>query len=357
MQNPSGEVGRLLKLKSLILSLFLLASSLALAAAEPEQKFAALGDFQLESGKVIKNLQVGYRTAGELNSARSNAVLFPTWFTGTTKVLVNYVGPGKLVDSSKYFVILVDALGDGVSSSPSNSREQPRMQFPEFNIRDMVRAEHELAAGPLKLAHLRAVIGISMGGMQAFQWMVSYPDFMDKVVPIVGSPQLSSYDLLLWNAELHAFESDPAWNGGNYSSPPPAGTATVADIFALAMTSPQERVQHIARRDFPQFLESNRRDLTRNFDANDQIRQLQAMIADDVAAPFGGSLEKAAAAVRARVLIVVGLRDHVVNPTPALDFARLIFAPTLELDSDCGHMSFQCELDKVTQTVGRFLAE
>ena len=344
-------------MKFLILSLVLFTSSFALAAEQPEQKFASLGDFRLESGQVIKNLQLGYRTAGALNTGKSNGVLFPTWFTGTTKVLVNYVGPGKLVDSSKYFVILVDALGDGVSSSPSNSREQPRMRFPQFNIRDMVRAEHELATRYLKLSHLRAVIGISMGGMQAFQWMVSYPDFMDKVIPIVGSPQLTSYDLLLWNAELHAFETDPAWKGGDYTSPPPTGTATAADIFALAMTSPQERVQHISRRDFPQFLESNRRDLTANFDANDQVRQLQAMAADDVSAPFGGSMEKAAAAVRAKVLVVVGLRDHVVNPTPALDFARLIFAPTLELDSECGHMSFQCELDKVTQTVRRFLEE
>ncbi len=92
-----------------------------------------------------------------------------------------------------------------------------------------------------------------------------------------------------------------------------------------------------------------------NFDNNDRISQLQAMIADNVSAPFGGSMEKAAAAVRAKVLVIVGLRDHVVNPTPALDFARLIFAPTLELDSDCGHMSFQCESDNVNQSVARFL--
>ena len=346
-------------MKRLIITFLLFTSCLAPAAAEePAQKFASLGDFQLENGQEIRDLKLGYRTVGELNADQSNAVLFPTWLTGTTANIVGLgglVGPGKLVDSSKYFVILVDALGNGVSSSPSNSKEQPHMRFPQVSIRDMVRAEHELATKHLKLRHLRAVIGISMGGMQTFQWVVSYPDFMDKAIPIVGSPQLSSYDLLLWTAVLHAIESDPAWQGGEYTSPPSAGLATAADFHALALTTPQDRVQHIPPREFPQFLEKNRRDMLEGFDANDRIRQLQAVIADDVSAPFGGSMGKAAAAVRAKVLVIVGLKDHMVNPKPALDFAKLISAPTLELDSDCGHLSFQCEPEKVSQAVAQFL--
>jgi len=168
-----------------------------------------------------------------------------------------------------------------------------------------------------------------MGGMQTFQWVVSYPDFMDKATPIVGTPRLSTYDLLLWTAELHALEADPAWQGGEYTSPPSAGLAAAADIQALALTTPQDRVLHIPPQEFPQFLEKNRRETIKGFDANDRIRQLQAMLADDVSVPFGGSLEKAAAAVRAQVLVIVGLKDHMVNPYPALDFAKLISAPTL----------------------------
>lgn len=224
-------------------------------------------------------------------------------------------------------------------------------------MRDIVRADYVLVTEHLKLAHLRAVVGISMGGMQAFQWMISYPDFMDKAIPIVGTPQLTSYDLLLWNAEMHAIESDPAWKGGDYSAPPPGGVATMADIYALTITSPEERVHHISPRDFPQFLEKNRQDISHSLDVNNHIRQVQAMIAQDVSAPFGGSLEKAAAVVHAKVLIVAALKDHTVNPAPALEFARLISAPTLQLDSECGHGSFQCEFDKVSQAVERFLEE
>jgi homoserine O-acetyltransferase len=343
-------------MKRLIITLLLCATCLTLSAAEePPLRFASLGNFRLENGQEIRNLKLGYRTLGELNADKSNAVLFPSWATGNTKDLVPYVGPGKLVDSSKYFVILVDALGNGVSSSPSNSPEQPHMRFPQINIRDMVRAEYELATKHLKLLHLRAVMGISMGGMQTFQWAVSYPDFMDKAIPIVGSPQLASYDLLLWTAEVHALEADPAWKGGEYTSPPAAGLATAADIQALVNATPPDYTRRISPREFPQFLEKNRRDLLEGLDANDRITQLQAMIADDVAAPFGGSLQAAAAAVRAKMLVIVALKDHVVNPRPALDFAKLISAPTLELDSDCGHQSFRCEQEKIGQAVGQFL--
>ena len=113
------------------LAVFVLAAP---AHSQGEQRFAELGDFTLESGEVIQDLKIGYRTFGELNAAKSNAVLFPTWFTGTTADLVEWVGPGKLVDPSKHYVILVDAIGDGVSTSPSNSATQPGMRFPRFTI-------------------------------------------------------------------------------------------------------------------------------------------------------------------------------------------------------------------------------
>jgi homoserine O-acetyltransferase len=86
-----------------------------------------------------------------------------------------------MVDSSKYYVIALDSLADGVSSSPSNSKTQPGMQFPKMSIRDVVNAEHEMLTDSLHLTHVHAVMGFSMGGMQAFQWAVSYPEFMDKI--------------------------------------------------------------------------------------------------------------------------------------------------------------------------------
>lgn len=337
---------------SIIISLLFLSAG---PLAAQQLKFGSLGNFRLEDGQVIQNLKVGYRTSGKLNSQKSNAVLFPTWFTGTSKELEGLVGPGKLVDSSKYYVILVDALGDGVTSSPSNSKLQPRMKFPKFTIRDMVDTEHALATRVLGIHHLHAVIGISMGGMQTFQWMVAYPDFMDEAIPIVGSPRLTSYDLLLWTAELHAIVYAKDWDGGNYTSPPVEAMDTVADIHSMNLTTPTYRITHTTHAEFPKFLAQMQEETLKSFDANDWVRQLQAMIADNVAKPYGGSIRKAASVVHAKVLVVPSVQDHMVNPHPALNFAKLIHAQVFKLNSDCGHLATGCESQKLEQVVSAFL--
>ena len=104
-------------------------------AANGAQQFAALGDLKLRSGAVIHDFRLGYRTFGQLNAAKSNAILWPTWLGGKTQELVQFIGPDTVVDSTKYFVVLVDAIGNGISTSPSNSKFQPRLAFPEFTIR------------------------------------------------------------------------------------------------------------------------------------------------------------------------------------------------------------------------------
>ncbi len=322
-----------------------------------ELQFADLGDFRLESGASIDNCRVGYRTFGSLNAGKSNAIVFPTWFGGTTKDLVELIGPGKLIDSSKYFVIAADALGDGVSSSPSNSERQAHMKFPALAIRDMVNSQHQLVKDILHIPHLRAVMGISMGGMQTFQWMVAYPGFMDCVIPIVGSPKLTSYDLLLWQSGIHAIQADANWKGGDYTSPPEAGLRTLADIDGLAIRTPAYRVAHTKPEEFKKYLDAQETNTIHGFDANNWIRQAQAMMGHDVSRPFGGDMAKAAAAVKAHVLVVAGLQDHMVNPAPALAFARLVHAHTLELDSDCGHLVTDCESSKVGAAIAAFLGK
>jgi homoserine O-acetyltransferase/O-succinyltransferase len=320
-----------------------------------EQQFADLGDLKLSSGETLRHCRLGYRTLGSLNAAKSNAVLFPTWFRGGSENLLALVGPGKLVDSARFYVILVDALGNGVSSSPSNSRPpQSRARFPQIGIRDMVNAEHELAVRTLGLSHLHAVMGISMGGMQTFEWMVAYPDFFDYAVPIVGTPWQSSYDLLLWKTTGRAIRLDPAWKKGNYRKPPEEALRTAAGITGLAIETPEAVVRRAPAANYAAYAAEREKSALAS-DANDYLRQLDAMIAHDIRSRFGGDFARAAAAVRAHALVVVGVRDHMVNPQAALEFARAIKADTLELASDCGHLVTSCEAEAVGAAVRRFL--
>ena len=309
-----------------------------------------IGDLQLESGEVIKDCQVEYRVIGAANADKSNVVVWATWFSGITKDLLAHVGPGKLVDSAEYQVVLVGALANGVSSSPSNSPLQPRTRFPSVSIRDMVESQHQLVTRVLGLTHVRAVMGISMGGMQTFQWGLAYPTFMDRLAPIVGSPRLAPYDLLLWQANLDAIEQDPAYAGGNYGRQPVL--SVVQQLADLNLTTPDNFNREQSR----EKVVTKHTALTPpRFDANDRVYQLRAMMSHDVSRAFAGSMAEAAKAVKAKLLVVVNAHDAMVTPAAALDFAKLAHAPTLDLQGDCGHRAPACEEHIVGQRLAAFL--
>jgi homoserine O-acetyltransferase/O-succinyltransferase len=325
-------------------------------APSAPQQFAPLGEFKLQSGEVIHDFRLGYRTMGTLNAEKSNAVLWPTWLGGRTEDLLQFVGPGRVLDSGKYFVILVDAIGDGVSTSPSNSKTQGGMKFPQFTIRDMVESERRLVTEVLHLSHLRAVMGVSMGGMQTFEWVLAYPGFMDVAIPIAGSTQSTSYDKLLWTAEIHAIELDPAWNKGNPTGPLTRGPALLEEIGSMNLTSPDYRVAQTSPKDFESFLAGIRKgSRTDGGSAWDAIRQREAIIALDIPGEYKENIGEVVKRVRAKVLAIVSPEDHMVNPVPASEFARALGAPLVQLDSACGHLSETCI--SVGPIVAQFLAD
>lgn len=334
--------------------IFYLLILLTVVSTAQEQKFASLGDFKLESGEMIKDCRIGYRTFGKINAEKSNTVLITTWAGGTTEQLKPSIVPGGLINPEKYFVIAIDALGNGVSSSPSNSQSQPKMKFPLFTLRDIVNTQHEVLTKILKLNHLRAIMGVSMGGMQTFEWLVSYPDFADKAIPIVGSPQLAPYDLVHWQTQLDAIMQDSSWNNGNYTKNP-AGSIEYG-FGSILLTTPGNFNQKMTRQKvFEEFAKAEGE--TKGFDANNKIRQTQAMIALDITKKFGGSWERTAEAIKAKVFVIAALFDHTVTPAPAIIFAKLLNAKTLILEGDCGHLAPSCESQKVNSAIADFLEQ
>jgi homoserine O-acetyltransferase len=308
-----------------------------------------LGACRLDDGEVIEDCKIGYRTFGKLDAAKSNTVLVPTWFTGTTKMLASKV-PDNIVDTKRFFLVLVDALGNGVSSSPSNSKKQPRLRFPRFTVHDMVESQRRLLREVLGVEKLHAVLGTSMGGMQTFEWVVSHPDEVERFVTIVGSPQQSAQDLLLWNAELHVLDDSATYAKGEYRGRP--AIPALQELHWLNLSTPGRRNTETSRSAYADWVKPKAADTA--FDWNDWHRQLEAMLAHDVARADGGDLRAAARRVRAKGLVVVGERDMMVNADTAKVFAQAMNATLLVFDDPCGHALQACET-QLPETIRAFL--
>src|SRR5215467_1105879 len=194
-------------------------TALAHKPEEPPHQLYQMGDFKLESGEVIKDFAIPYVTHGKLNANKSNAILLVTAISGNHHRLDFMIGPGKALDPDKYFIVATDAIGNGLTTSPSNSTAQPRMSFPKFTIRDMIASQYRLLTEHLGVNHVLAVIGPSMGGMQTLQWGVSHPEFMDSLVALVPLARTPAWTVTVLEASRKAIMLDPAWQNGDYTAP------------------------------------------------------------------------------------------------------------------------------------------
>ncbi len=330
-----------------VLGVFLLGFA-GTADAQFEVQVADLGECPLENGGAIQECRIGYRTAGQLNGDRSNAILFPSWYGGTSGSLESYLGPDGYADTTQYFVIAVDAFGSGESSRAATSTVQPGADFPRYTIGDMVRSQRRLLDEVFDLERLHAVVGISMGGMQVFEWVTTYPDMVDKGVSIVGTPWMSAWDLMLWTHVIRILDRCLEENCTDAGS-----------RFGLVMDLFTRTPQHYQRETTPEEFEESLQESDeegRPFEIHDRLGQTWAMRTHDVTDDFGGSREEAARAVRAELLVAIATFDHLVAPGGSREFARLVDGEIYETASYCGHVSFNCKQDEISAVVNDFLA-
>lgn len=301
-----------------ILSLVGLSPACAHGPDAPPHQLYAVGDLPLEGGAAIRDFAISYVTHGTLNADRSNAILMVTAIGGNHHRIDFLIGRGKALDTDKYFIVATDAIGNGLSTSPSNSAQQHGTAFPHFSLRDMV-ASQKLLLDHLGITHLVAVAGASMGGMQALQWGVSHPDMMDALVAITPMARTAPWSIAVNEATRRALTLDPAFKNGAYEAQPELGWRLRADILQVLATRTPDALRGIA----PQALDilpwmraQEEAVLKSRFDANDWIAQTWAYDRHNIGDTpgYGGDTRKALTAIKARTLIITGGELDLYNP-------------------------------------------
>lgn len=186
-----------------------------------EYELIDIGALELEEGGRIPQCQLAVATFGELNADRDNAILIPTWFSGTHQVWRDsYIGPGHALDPTRYFIVSVNQIGNGLSTSPHNASDSgiSMAKFPHVRIGDDVVAQERLLRESFGIEQLQLVVGGSMGAQQTYEWAVRFPDKVLRAAPIAGTARNTPHDFLYAAALCEQIRSDPGWNGGEYAS-------------------------------------------------------------------------------------------------------------------------------------------
>jgi homoserine O-acetyltransferase len=272
-----------------------------------------LHDFHFAIGETLPELRMHYRTLGtpqrDDKGVVRNAVLI---MHGTTGEGGNFLRPefagqlfgkGQLLDASRYYLILPDAIGHGHSSRPSDGLHA---RFPHYGYRDMVEADYRLLAEGLKVNHLRLVMGTSMGGMHTWLWGELHPEFMDALLPLASLPtQISGRNRIWRRAIIDAIRTDPEWKNGDYTSQPP-GLRTAAFMLMFMSSNPVQRQKEMPTREkadvaIDQFLART----LQTMDANNTLYALESSSDYDP----GPDLEKIKAP-----LLAINTADDLINP-------------------------------------------
>ena len=325
----------------------LLLSAPALAQTSPVQT-CRLGDLRLESGAVIPDFRMTYITHGTLNAERSNAILSLHGLRGDRNTQTPWAGPGLALDTRTYFVIQPDTLGVASldpEATISPTRSGMNMSFPRFTMRDMVRAEHRMLTECLNIQRLVAVTGTSMGGIGALQWAVSFPDFMQAVIPLVPQAHANRQVNFIWEAARQVITLDPKWRDGAYPNddPPRRGTGLgmiIQNAFGISAPGYEEafRDRDAVHRGYATLAES----IGATTQARDWIYRTWAIESHDIAAgpPFNGDLRAAARSIRARLLLMPNCFDQLLPPEASGVMEVAMHAPDaklVDIDDPGGH--------------------
>jgi len=192
-----------------------------------------LGDVTLQRGLTLRDAKLAYKTYGELNADKSNAIVYPTWYSGRHWDNEWLIGDGMALDPAHYFIVVPNLLGNGLSSSPSNTPPPyDRARFPDVTVYDQVQQQHTLVTEKFGIETLALVTGWSMGAGQTYQWAVSFPDMVQRACPFCGSSKTSEHNIVFLEGVKAALTADAAFQSGWYDKLPVKGLRAAARVYA-----------------------------------------------------------------------------------------------------------------------------
>lgn len=277
-----------------------------------------LGDVRLSRGQTLRNARLAYKTYGTLNADKSNAIVYPTWYSGQHYDNEWLIDEGMALDPSKYFIIVPNMFGNGLSSSPSNTpppHNGPR--FPQVTFQDNVAQQHRLVTEKFGIDKLALVTGWSMGAGQTYQWAVSYPDMVRRMLPFCGSSKTSEHNIVFLEGVKYAIMTDAAWNEGLYDKQPVKGLRAVGRVYAGWGLSQAFYWQKLYKQ--PPFDFASLEDFLVGFwegfflakDANNLLTMAWTWQNGDVGQTpgFDGSQETALASIKAKAIVMPAEKD------------------------------------------------
>ncbi|MCO4276015.1 alpha/beta fold hydrolase [Pseudarthrobacter sp. HLT3-5] len=315
-----------------------------------QYKLFDLGDFVLEEDhETLRGAKLAYRTFGHLNQAKDNAVLVTTWFSGTGKIMEDvYIGANHALDPATYFIIVVDQIGSGTSSSPNNTPvPQSHARFPKVRIGDDVRAQHKLVTELFGIDSLALVVGGSMGGQQVYEWAVRYPSAVRRAAPIAATARISHHQVIFTQSLQEALTSDPNWNDGWYKAGTDVRTGMgrmakiVANLGWSAEFYQEERWRTVLGMSSPtDFINGVMKAYFDPMDPNTLLAQIWKWQRADVSRHTGGDIAAALGRIEADTLVLPISHDLFFPPHEhSADHALIPNSELRVIESKEGHFA------------------
>lgn len=303
-----------------------------------------LGDWPLGGGGVLQEARLGYRIWGEANDERNNFVVLPTYYTGTHDGYAPLIGPGRALDPARFCIVAVDLFGNGISTSPSNSKpDQRQVNFPNVGIYDNVYAQHRFLSEALGMRSVALVAGWSMGGIQAYHWAAAFPDSVRRILPWCAAARCSPHNWVFLEGVKAALTADGAWCEGRYKQPPQRGLRAFARVYcgwahsqAFFNESGYRKLGYATADDLLKAWEEEHL----KWDANDLLAKIQSWQTADIAVHpiFEDTFGTALQAIRARTILMPCSRDLYFTPEENAREAMLMQNAELRVvDSIYGH--------------------